>query len=86
MRSARFLVLPALLLAGLLIAAAPMLTQLPPSKGSPQVGEIAPGFTLPDTGGKPVKLAELLADPSAAAKRPARTAPALLLLFYRGYW
>jgi hypothetical protein len=60
--------------------------QLPPSKGAPQVGQKAPDFTLPDTSNTPVKLSELLADPAAAAKRPAKSAPALLLVFYRGYW
>lgn len=86
MKTVRFLVLPALLLAGLLVAAAPMLTQLPASKGAPQVGDAAPDFTLPDTAGKSVQLSELLADSAAAAKRASKAAPALLLVFYRGYW
>ena len=85
MKTARLLVIPVLLLAGLLVAAAPMLTQLPASKGAPQVGDAAPDFTLPDTAGKSVQLSALLGA-AAAAKRPARTSPALLLVFYRGYW
>jgi hypothetical protein len=86
MKMARLLVIPVLFLAGLLLAAAPMLTQLPASKGAPQVGETAPGFTLPDTSGKSVQLAELLGDAVAASKRPSPKSPALLLVFYRGYW
>lgn len=86
MKTVRILILPTLLLAGLMVAAAPMLSQLPASKGAPQVGDAAPDFTLPDSSGKSVQLAALLGDAAAAAKRPARTSPALLLVFYRGYW
>jgi hypothetical protein len=86
MKTARLLVVPALFLAGLLLAAAPMLTQLPASKGAPHVGETAPEFTLPDTAGKSVALSALLRDAASAAKRASRTSPALLLVFYRGYW
>lgn len=86
MKIGRLLIIPVLLLVGLLVAAAPMLSQLPASKAAPQVGEAAPDFTLPDTAGKSVQLSALLGDAAVAAKRPARTSPALLLVFYRGYW
>jgi hypothetical protein len=86
MKSARLLVVPALFLAGLLLTAVPMLRQLPASKGAPQIGMTAPDFTLPDTSGKSVKLSDLLGGAAAAAKRASRASPALLLVFYRGYW
>ncbi len=59
--------------------------QLPPSKGAPHVGEKAPDFTLPDSSGKPMKLSELLATPLGEGA-PAKRAPWMLLIFYRGYW
>jgi hypothetical protein len=48
---------------------------LPASADAPRVGQHAPEFTLPDSGGKPVALSELL-----------KTHKAALLIFYRGYW
>jgi len=63
------------LLASVLAAQKP----LPISKGSPQVGQKAPDFTLPDTSGNLVKLSDLLAAPGAKGSW-------LLLIFYRGYW
>ncbi len=54
---------------------------LPASTGAPQVGQKAPEFTLADTSGKTVALAELLATPINGS--PAK---GMLLIFYRGYW
>lgn len=59
--------------------------KLPASKGAPQVGQKAPDFTLPDSNGQPVSLAQLLSSPiegSGGGTRP----KAVLLVFYRGYW
>ena len=58
--------------------------QLPASAGAPRVGGKAPEFTLVDTNGKPVTLAELLAPPAGAdaAQKP----HSVMLIFYRGYW
>ncbi len=55
-------------------------SRLPESAGAPKVGEKAPEFTLPDTHGRPVSLAELL-KPSEPGEKPW-----VLLIFYRGYW
>ncbi len=55
--------------------------RLPASHGAPQVGQVAPGFTLADTNNKPVALSELLASPLNG-----RTPRGVLLIFYRGYW
>ncbi len=54
---------------------------LPASAGAPKVGQKAPEFTLADTGGKQVSLAELLSTP-IESKAP----KGVLLVFYRGYW
>ena len=63
---------------------------VPASAGAPQVGQTAPDFTLADTGGKPVRLSQLLepASGGATAADPITNgaAKAVLLVFYRGYW
>jgi len=64
--------------------------QIPASYGAPQVGQLAPDFTLPDSKNKPVNLSGLVSSPFApdGAIGPVvgeRTA-ATLLIFYRGYW
>lgn len=52
-----------------------------PSAGAPQVGQRVPDFTLPDSDGHPVSLAEVLSGSTGG------TPPkAVLLVFYRGYW
>ena len=48
---------------------------LPASPDVPRAGQHAPEFTLPDAGGKPVALSELV-----------KTHKGALLIFYRGYW
>lgn len=70
-----------LLLAGLLWLVFVGLRWLPESAGAPQVGQKAPDFTLTDSNGKPVALAQLLAEP-IGSKAPR----GVLLIFYRGYW
>jgi len=65
--------------------------QLPASPGAPQVGQIAPDFTLPDSKNNFVDLSGLLSSPFSpngtvsSTTREGRTA-AVLLIFYRGYW
>ena len=56
--------------------------QLPRSSGAPQVGGMAPDFTLPDKDGRYVTLSRIL-EPGAGGAGGARAA---LLIFYRGYW
>jgi hypothetical protein len=55
---------------------------MPAAHGAPQVGQKAPDFTLNDTNGKSVTLAELLSSPINANTTP----KGVLLIFYRGYW
>lgn len=55
--------------------------QLPASAGAPRVGRKAPEFTLQDTDGRPVTLAELLAPDAGAAR-----VDGVVLIFYRGFW
>jgi hypothetical protein len=64
---------------------------LPASHGAPQVGQVAPNFTLPDSRNNSVNLRDLLnsafaptgaTGSGAAAERTA----GVVLIFYRGYW
>jgi hypothetical protein len=54
---------------------------MPAAHGAPHVGQKAPDFTLAETTGKSVSLAELLITPING--RPPK---GVLLIFYRGYW
>ncbi|MGH9740838.1 MAG: hypothetical protein ACRD51_00650 [Candidatus Acidiferrum sp.] len=71
-------------LAVLLVAASTLFfvgaRKLPRSAGAPQVGQRVPDFTLPDSSGQPVSLAQLFSASSGAPPK------AVLLVFYRGYW
>ncbi len=57
---------------------------VPKSASAPKAGQKAPDFTLKDTSGQSVSLAQMLSTPidSATGKAP----KAVLLIFYRGYW
>ena len=63
---------------------------MPASHGAPQVGQQAPDFTLTDTNGRSVSLAELLSSSVYANPETSVQSKALpkgvLLIFYRGYW
>jgi hypothetical protein len=54
---------------------------MPAAGGAPKVSQKAPDFSLTDTNGKTVTLAELLSTPIKG--KPAK---GVLLIFYRGYW
>jgi hypothetical protein len=82
------LALSGLFLYGVFIGAKHM---LPVSHGAPQVGQVAPNFTLPDSRNNPVNLTGVLSSAfapngaigsGAAAERTA----GVVLIFYRGYW
>ena len=51
------------------------------SVAAPKIGQRVPDFTLPDTTGHTVSLAQLFS--TTAGTEPPK---ALLLVFYRGYW
>ena len=53
----------------------------PESAAAPRVGQQVPDFTLPDSAGHPVSLAQLF---SVSVRNAAPKA--VLLIFYRGYW
>ncbi|HEY6905755.1 MAG TPA: hypothetical protein VI216_15725 [Candidatus Acidoferrales bacterium] len=63
------------------------------SHGAPQVGQVAPDFTLPDSQGNLVTLSSLLTSPfapngstSPAAGTESGKPAGSVLIFYRGYW
>lgn len=58
---------------------------LPAAQGAPQVGQKAPDFSLAETTGKTVSLAELLTAP-INGKAASINTRGVLLIFYRGYW
>ena len=85
----------ALLVCGLLVFAWFQARALPPSAGAPHVGQKVPDFTLANTQGNKVSLAQLLGHDNpatlaavGASDASTGSAPpkAVLLIFYRGYW
>jgi len=64
---------------------------LPPSHGAPQVGQMAPDFTLPDSQNHPVSLTDALNSPftpesTTRAATSVAKAAGVILIFYRAYW
>jgi hypothetical protein len=57
----------------------------PPAQGTPQVGQKAPDFTLPDTNGNRVTLSRLWGNAASGASGSTKD-QWVLLIFYRGYW
>ena len=90
--------IPAGVLAALLTSLTSSWAQLPPSmpaprpapaveeKHTPQVGEKAPDFSLPDQYGLPVTLSEQWKAPAPGPQEGEIAEPWVLLVFYRGYW
>lgn len=64
---------------------------LPAANGAPQVGQVAPDFTLPDSKNQPVQLSAQLSasfagNGDAVGAAEAGQTAGVLLIFYRGYW
>ena len=78
------LALVSLLLVGVAIFSFFQARAIPASAGAPKVGQKAPDFTLADTSGQRVSLAQLFTP--AADDSQAIPPKAVLLIFYRGYW
>ena len=58
----------------------------PDAKNAPQIGQLAPEFSLVDASGKNFTLAQLLSTPITNSGSAARATKGVLLVFYRGYW
>jgi hypothetical protein len=60
------------------------------SHGAPQVGQVAPDFTLPDSKNVPLNLLGVLNSPfapnGAIGATDAEKTASVVLIFYRGYW
>lgn len=78
------LALVSLLLVGVAIFSFFQARAIPASGGAPKVGQTAPDFTLADSSGQSVSMAQLFAP--AADDSQLVPPKAVLLIFYRGYW
>ncbi|HEY6352255.1 MAG TPA: hypothetical protein VI636_22890 [Candidatus Angelobacter sp.] len=68
------------------IAGYKVFKNFPAANNAPKIGQRAPGFTLGDSGGKNVSLAELLSTPITDSAGATRATKGVLVVFYRGYW
>jgi hypothetical protein len=58
----------------------------PSARNAPKLGQKAPEFTLTDSSGNPVSLAQLLTTPLTDASGTVHAPRGVLVVFYRGYW
>jgi len=76
-----------ILFLGLFVSANYLVSKnFPAARNAPKVGQPAPAFTLVNTAGKPVSLADVLGTPVGDSSGSAKPTKGVLLVFYRGYW
>lgn len=63
-----------------------VLRVFPDAKAAPLIGQRAPEFSLADSNGNNLTLAQLLSTPITGSGGAARTTKGVLVIFYRGYW
>lgn len=74
-----------LIFAGFGFATFQVFKAFPAARNAPRVGQPAPEFTLTDSNGKNVSLAQLLASP-VGSSGSSHASKGVLVVFYRGYW
>jgi hypothetical protein len=72
--------------AGFGFASFEVFKNFPVARRAPKVGQPAPQFTLVDSTGKDVSLAELLSEPVTYPSGSPSAPKGVLVVFYRGYW
>lgn len=58
----------------------------PDASNAPQIGQRAPDFSLVDSNGNQLTLAQLLSTPITNSGSAAQATKGVLVVFYRGYW
>jgi hypothetical protein len=79
-------VVSVLFLAGFSYVSYEVYKHFPAAENAPRLGQKAPGFTLPDSSGTPITLAQLLSTPITDSAGVAHNPKGVLVVFYRGYW
>lgn len=74
------------LFAGFAFASYEVFRNFPAAYHAPRIGQPAPQFTLVDSTGKNVSLAQMLATPVTDPSGGTHAAKGVLVVFYRGYW